>query len=154
VWSGIIWFSEVSDEHSFQVHFRFMVPYIVVIYLNKTPTRCTCFKILKIYLHYSAVHVSDTIVSIIKSFSAAHAVSGPVWCLVRCVLQSCYVVTARFYVPISAWFIVPDGCYCPVQFLFGVLIFVDFTCLFGIGKFQVHGSVHRCNMNNMNILVS
>ena len=35
----------------------------------------------------------DTTVSIIRSFSAAHAVSGPVWCLVRCVLQSCYVVT-------------------------------------------------------------
>ena len=33
-------------------------------------------KILKIYLHYSALHVSDTIVSIIRSFSAAHAVSG------------------------------------------------------------------------------
>jgi hypothetical protein len=31
-------------------------------------------------------------VSIIRSFSAAHAVSGPVWCLVRCVLQSCCVV--------------------------------------------------------------
>jgi len=43
-----------------------------------------CFKILKIYLHYSALHVSDTIVSIIRNFSAAHAVSGPVWCLVRC----------------------------------------------------------------------
>ena len=51
-------------------------------------------KYLKFYLHYSALHVSDTIVSIIRSFSAAHAVSGPVWCLVRCVLQSCYVVTA------------------------------------------------------------
>ena len=53
-------------------------------------------KILKIYLHYSALHVSDTIVPIIRSFSAAHAVSGPVWCLVRCVLQSCCVVTAAF----------------------------------------------------------
>ena len=53
-------------------------------------------KYLKFYLHYSALHVSDTIVSIIRSFSAAHAVSGPVWCLVRCVLQSCYVVTAAF----------------------------------------------------------
>ena len=52
------------------------------------------FKILKFYLHYSGLHVSDTIVSIIRSFSAAHAVSGPVLCLVRCVLQSCYVVTA------------------------------------------------------------
>jgi len=50
-------------------------------------------KSLKFYLHYSALHVSDTIVSIIRSFSASHAVSGPVWCLVRCVLQSCYVVT-------------------------------------------------------------
>jgi len=29
------------------------------------------------YLHYSVLHVSDTIVSIIRSFSAAHAVSGP-----------------------------------------------------------------------------
>ena len=49
-------------------------------------------KILKIfYLHYSSLHVSGTIVSIIRSFSAAHAVSGPVWCLVRCVLQSCCV---------------------------------------------------------------
>jgi len=51
-------------------------------------------KSLKFYLHYSAVHVLDTIVFIIRSLSAAHAVSGPVWCLVRCVLQSCYVVTA------------------------------------------------------------
>ena len=51
-------------------------------------------KSIKFYLHYSALHVSDTILSIIRSFSAAHAVSGPVWCLVRCVLQSCYVVTA------------------------------------------------------------
>ena len=50
-------------------------------------------KSLKFYLHYSALHVSDPIVSIIRSFSAALAVSGPVWCLVRCVLQSCYVVT-------------------------------------------------------------
>ena len=48
-------------------------------------------KSLKFYLHYSALHVSDTIVAIIRSFSAAHAGSGPVWCLVRCVLQSCCV---------------------------------------------------------------
>jgi len=34
-------------------------------------------KSLKFYLHYSALHVSDTIASIIRSFSAAHAVSGP-----------------------------------------------------------------------------
>jgi hypothetical protein len=55
-------------------------------------------KILNIlfYLHYSTLHVSDTTVSIIRSFSAAHAVSGPVWCLVRCVLQPCYVVTANY----------------------------------------------------------
>ena len=52
-------------------------------------------KSLKFYLHYSAPHVSDTTVTIIRSFSAAHAVSGPVWCLVRCVLQSCCVVTAE-----------------------------------------------------------
>jgi len=50
-------------------------------------------KALKFYLYYSALHVSDTIVSIIRSFSTAHALSGPVWCSVRCVLQSCYVVT-------------------------------------------------------------
>jgi len=50
-------------------------------------------KSLKFCLHYSALHVSDNIVSIIRSFLPAHAVSGPVWCLVRCVLQSCYVVT-------------------------------------------------------------
>ena len=55
-------------------------------------------KSLEFYLHYSALHVSDTIVSIIRSFSAAHAVSGPVWCLVRCVLQSCYVVTALLHI--------------------------------------------------------
>ena len=53
-----------------------------------------CFKNLKIYLHCSALHVSDTTVSIIRSFSAAHAVSAPVWRLVHCVLQSCCVVTA------------------------------------------------------------
>jgi len=34
-------------------------------------------KPLKFYLYYSALHASDTIVSTIKSFSAAHAVSGP-----------------------------------------------------------------------------
>jgi len=51
-------------------------------------------KSLKLYLHYSTLHVSDTTVPIIRSSSAAHVVSGPVWCLVRCVLQSCYVVTA------------------------------------------------------------
>ena len=50
-------------------------------------------KFLKFYLHYSTLHVSDTTVSIIRSFSAAHAVSGPVWYLVRCVLQSCCIVT-------------------------------------------------------------
>jgi len=33
-------------------------------------------KSLKMYLHYSALHVSDTIVSIIRNFWAAHAVSG------------------------------------------------------------------------------
>ena len=38
---------------------------------------------------------SSPAVSIIRSFSAAHAVSGPVWCLFRCVLQSCCVVTLR-----------------------------------------------------------
>jgi len=51
-------------------------------------------KSLKLYLHYSALHISDTIVPIIRSFSAAHAISGPVWCLVRCVLKYCCVVTA------------------------------------------------------------
>ena len=49
-------------------------------------------KSLKFCLYYSALHVSDTTVSIIRSFSVAHAVSGTVWCLVRCVIQSCYVV--------------------------------------------------------------
>ena len=40
--------------------------------------RCTLFlKSLKLYLHYSALHVSDTTVPIIRSFSVAHAVSGP-----------------------------------------------------------------------------
>jgi hypothetical protein len=32
--------------------------------------------VLKFYLHYSALQVSDTIASIIRSFSAAHAVSA------------------------------------------------------------------------------
>ena len=54
------------------------------------------------------------------------------------VLLYSYIDIIRFYVPISAWFIVPDGCFCPVQFSFGVLVFVDFTCLFGIDKIQVH----------------
>ena len=52
-------------------------------------------KSLKMYLRYSALHVSDIIASIIRSFSAAHALSGPVWCLVRCVLQSCCVITQQ-----------------------------------------------------------
>ena len=61
-------------------------------------------KILKtFYLHYSALHVSETTVPIIRSFSAAHAVSGPVWCLVRCVLQSCCVVTGGHNEPSTTW---------------------------------------------------
>ena len=72
---------------------RKLVPYNLN-NLNKNANQMYfVLKSLKFYLHYSALHVSDTIVSIIRSFSAAHAVSGPVWCLVRCVLQSCYVVT-------------------------------------------------------------
>jgi len=49
--------------------------------LNKnTNYRYFFLKSLKLYLHYSGLHVSDTIVSIIRSFSAEHAVSVPVWC--------------------------------------------------------------------------
>ena len=50
--------------------------------LNKNANKMYfVLKILKFfYLHYSTLHVSDTLVSIIRSFSAAHAVSGPVWC--------------------------------------------------------------------------
>jgi len=54
-----------------------MVPYIVNDNLNKTSTRFTLFLKILIFLHYSALHVSDTVVSIIRSFPAAHAVSGP-----------------------------------------------------------------------------
>jgi len=42
-------------------------------------------------------------VSIIRSFLASHAVSGPVWCLVRCVLQSCCVVTATAVTTQQDW---------------------------------------------------
>ena len=46
-------------------------------------------KILKIFIYIIPLYMlSDTLVSTIRSFSAAHAVSGPVWCLVRCVLCS------------------------------------------------------------------
>jgi len=50
-----------------------------IITLNKNANQMYfVLKILKIfYLHYSALHVSDTIVSIIRSFSTAHAVYGP-----------------------------------------------------------------------------
>jgi hypothetical protein len=34
----------------------------------------------------------------------------------------------------SACFVLPDGCYCLVQFLFDVPKFVDSSCLFGIDK--------------------
>ena len=47
---------------------------LIITWIKRQPD-VLCFKILKIYLHYSALHVSDTIVSIIRSFSAAHAVT-------------------------------------------------------------------------------
>ena len=51
-------------------------------------------KSLKFIYIIPLYYVLDTIVSIIRSFSDAHAVSGPVCCLVRCVLQYCCVETA------------------------------------------------------------
>jgi len=36
----------------------------------------------------------------------------------------------------------PDGCIRFVQFSFGVLISVYFCGLFGIYKFNIHGSMH------------
>jgi len=46
----------------------------------------------------------------------------------------------------SLWFIYhvkPDGCVRFVHFPFGVLISVYIYGLFGIYKFDIHGSVHR-----------
>ena len=111
------------------INFGFMVPYIVMITLNKNAKYMYfVLKILKILFtlfrstcfgHHCAHHQEELLSCtcslwsrvvlgslcppvllccnssyIIRSFSAAHAVSGPVWCLVCWVLQSCCVVTA------------------------------------------------------------
>jgi len=49
-------------------------------------------KCLKLYLHYSALHVSDTIVSIIRSFSAVHAALVAINYTNTCCLQICHYV--------------------------------------------------------------
>jgi hypothetical protein len=56
------------------------------------------FKIIKYFISLYAVrHVSDTIVSIIRSFLLLHMqFLIPVWCWVGCFLQPCSVVTAAF----------------------------------------------------------
>jgi hypothetical protein len=41
-----------------------------------------------------------------------------------------YIDVAWFYAFFSARFIKPDGCCCLIQFMFGVLIFIYFFCLF------------------------
>ena len=46
----------------------------------------------------------------------------------------------------SAHFIIPDFCICFIQFSFDVFVLVGFVYLFGINKFNVHGSVHRKNI--------
>jgi hypothetical protein len=55
-----------------------------------------CFKIIKFFIVlYVALHVSDTIVSIIRSLPPLHMQPlVTVCCCVGCVLQSCSVVTA------------------------------------------------------------
>jgi hypothetical protein len=53
------------------------------------------FKIINFISLYAARHVSDTIVSIIRSFLLLHMQSlVTVWCWVGCFLQPCSVVTA------------------------------------------------------------
>jgi hypothetical protein len=55
------------------------------------------FKIIKFILLYAARHVSDTTVSIIRSFLLLHMQSlVTVWCWFGCFLQPCSVVTAAF----------------------------------------------------------
>ena len=52
----------------------------------------------------------------------------------------------EFIIPlvfISTSLVKPDGCVRFVQFSFGVLISVYFCGLFGVYKFNIHGSVHR-----------
>jgi hypothetical protein len=54
------------------------------------------FKIIKFILLYAVRHVSDTNVSIIRSFLLLHMQSlVTVWCWVGCFLQPCSVVTAE-----------------------------------------------------------
>jgi hypothetical protein len=53
------------------------------------------FKIIKFISLYAGRHVSDTIVSIVRSFLLLHMQSlVTVWCWVGCSLQPCSVVTA------------------------------------------------------------
>jgi hypothetical protein len=55
------------------------------------------FKIIKFISLYAARHVSDTIVSIIRSLLLLHMQSlVTVWCWVGCFLQPCSVVTIAF----------------------------------------------------------
>jgi len=46
-----------------------------------------------------------------------------------------------------AYFVVPDGCICSVQFSFDIFKLVYFFCLFGINEFYVHGTVHHNSMS-------
>ena len=67
---------------------------------------CTCSlwsRVVLISLCPPVLLCCNCTVPIIRSFSAAHAVSGPVWCLVRCVLQSCCVVTASAVTTQQDW---------------------------------------------------
>src|SRR5215475_6073938 len=77
------------------VKYRLHVKYPLL--LNKIPTRRTLvLKSLKtLFYFYSARHVSDTTVSIIRSFLLLHMQSlVTVWCWVGCFLQPCSVTTA------------------------------------------------------------
>ena len=54
-----------------------------------------------------------------------------------------HVVTGRSQSEWELLIVKPDGCICFVQFSFGVLISMYFCGLFGVYKFNIHGSVHR-----------
>jgi hypothetical protein len=69
-------------------------------------------------------------------FRAAHrSSSGALNCI--CSLRFIYTCGVR---PL---FVKPDSCVSLVQFSFSVLISAYFCGLFGVYKFNIHGSVHR-----------
>jgi len=117
----------------FSTNLIFMEPCIVVWFSRNTNKMQLCNRI-----YYSKVYWR------LNMFRAAHhSSSGALYCI--CSLCFIYTCGDRPLPRLSGkWLIVkPDGCVRFVLFPFGFLISVYIYGLFGVYKFDIHGSVHR-----------